>query len=200
MKLKLASPERSRRTTTTASTSWKAAKAKNKPHPVFKMNKFVELLESKGITVGGKVRCGSDAVRRTVLEDDYFGDMCNAYPELQPLRQCRKSLNSLEPVRNRARQGRVQPRHRNGCSGRPPAGTALRPNFLCSRPHWVRNLLAPRPGRALVACDVTGAEDWLAAGLTGDPGIMRIYSSGADSTWNSPQSLARFGRHPPRQE
>ena len=32
-----------------------------------------------------------------------------------------------------------------------------------------------------MACDVTGAEDWLAAGYSGDPELMRIYSSGADS-------------------
>jgi DNA polymerase I-like protein with 3'-5' exonuclease and polymerase domains len=54
-------------------------------------------------------------------------------------------------------------------------------DFLLSRPHWVRNLIAPREGMALVACDVTGAEDWLAAGFSGDPELMRIYSSGADS-------------------
>jgi len=34
---------------------------------------------------------------------------------------------------------------------------------------------------ALVSCDITGAEDWLAAGYSGDPELMRIYSSGADS-------------------
>ena len=36
-----------------------------------------------------------DAVRRTRCWKHFFGDMCNTYPELQPLRQCRKSINSL---------------------------------------------------------------------------------------------------------
>lgn len=36
-------------------------------------------------------------------------------------------------------------------------------------------------GHALVVADVTGAEDFLAAGYSGDKELMRIYSSGADS-------------------
>ena len=156
--------------------------AKNPPHPVFKTTKFIEFLQSKGITVGGEgamwesTPCGDP-----VLEDGYFGEMCNVYPELQPLRQCRKSLNNL------SRFGTVL-----GSDGFNRAtlwmfGTVTSRNnpkakdFLLSRPHWVRNLIAPREGMALVSCDVTGAEDWLAAGFSGDPELMRIYSSGADS-------------------
>ena len=155
---------------------------KNKPHPVFKMNKFVEFLESKGITVGGK-GCAweSTPTGAPMLEDDYFGDMCNVYPDLQPLRQCRKSLNSL------SRFGTVLGSDGFNRATQWMFGTATGRNspkasdFLLSRPHWVRNLLAPRPGMALISCDVTGAEDWLAAGLSGDKELMRIYSSGADS-------------------
>jgi hypothetical protein len=153
-----------------------------KPHPVFKMNKFVELLKSKGITIGGQ----GGTWRATpsgdpVLEDDHFGDMCHVHHDLQALRQCRKSLNNLSSFEtvlggdgfNRAPQwmfgaltSRNKPRTRD---------------FLLGRPHWVRNLIAPRKGMALVTGDVTGAEDWLAAGFSGDPELMRIYSSGADS-------------------
>jgi hypothetical protein len=155
---------------------------KTKPHPVFKMNKFAELLASKGITVGNRgAMWQATPSGDPMLEDDYFGDMCNAYPELQPLRQCRKSLNNLsrfetvlgEDGFNRSTLwmfGTVTSRNN------PKAK-----DFLLSRPHWVRNLIAPREGMALVACDVTGAEDWLAAGFSGDPELMRIYSSGADS-------------------
>jgi DNA polymerase family A len=39
----------------------------------------------------------------------------------------------------------------------------------------------PTVNYALIACDVTGAEDWLAAGFSGDPELMRIYASGSDS-------------------
>lgn len=155
---------------------------KKKPTPVFKMAKFRELLNSRDITVGDKgAMWQATPSGDPMLEDDYFGDMCNVYPELQPLRQCRKSLNSLsrfgtvlgEDGFNRATQwmfGTVTSRNN------PKAK-----DFLLSRPHWVRNLITPREGMALVACDVTGAEDWLAAGFSGDPELMRIYSSGADS-------------------
>ena len=155
---------------------------KTKPHPVFKMNKFAELLASMSITVGNHgAMWQATPSGDPILEDDYFGDMCNAYAELQPLRQCRKSLNNLsrfetvlgEDGFNRSTLwmfGTVTSRNN------PKAK-----DFLLSRPHWVRNLIAPREGMALVACDVTGAEDWLAAGFSGDPELMRIYSSGADS-------------------
>lgn len=155
---------------------------KNKPHPVFKMKKFAELLAFKGITVGGKgAMWQATPSGDPLLEDDYFGEMCNVFPDLQPLRQCRKSVNNLsrfgtvlgEDGFNRATQwmfGTLT--SRNNPKAR---------DFLLSRPHWVRNLITPRKGMALVTCDIVGAEDWLAAGFSGDPELMRIYSSGADS-------------------
>ena len=69
---------------------------KEKPHPVFKMEKFHGLLSSKGILVGG--RRGTWKATPTgspVLEDDYFGDMCKVHSDLEALRQCRKSINNL---------------------------------------------------------------------------------------------------------
>jgi hypothetical protein len=155
---------------------------KNKPHPVFKIGKFAELLAARGITVGDRgAMWQATPSGDPMLEDDYFGDMCNVYPEFQPLRQCRKSLNNLsrfetvlgEDGFNRATLwmfGTVT--SRNNPKAR---------DFLLSRPHWVRNLITPREGMALISCDVTGAEDWLAAGFSGDPELMRIYASGADS-------------------
>jgi len=155
---------------------------KEKPHPVFKMKNFRCLLESKGIVVGGKHSMWTaTSTGDPVLEDDYFGDMCKLYPELEPLRQCRKSILNLgkfgtvlgDDGFNRASLwmfGTVTSRNN------PKAKS-----FMLSRPHWVRNLITPREGMALVSCDVTGAEDWLAAGFSGDPELMRIYASGVDS-------------------
>ena len=42
-------------------------------------------------------------------------------------------------------------------------------------------LITPKPGYAVISADITGAEDWLAAGYSGDPKLMEIYSSGKDS-------------------
>jgi DNA polymerase I-like protein with 3'-5' exonuclease and polymerase domains len=63
-------------------------------------------------------------------------------------------------------------RHRRGNS---PTG-----GFILSRPHWVRNLIAPTAGRALVHGDIVGAEAGISADLSGDPELIRIYTSGAD--------------------
>jgi DNA polymerase I len=154
---------------------------KTKPHAVFKIDRFADLLASNGITVGKRGAWRVTPTGHPVLEDDYFGDMCNVYPEFQPLRQCRKSINSL---------GRFGTQLGTDGFNRAPLwmyGTVTGRNnpkakaFLLSRPHWVRNLITPREGMAIVACDITGAEDWLAAGFSGDPELMRIYASGADS-------------------
>jgi len=40
----------------------------------------------------------------------------------------------------------------------------------------VRNLVCAPPGCAIVHADIVGAEAWLAAGFSGDPELMRIYS------------------------
>jgi hypothetical protein len=155
---------------------------KETPHPVFKMEKFHRLLTSKGIIVGGRRGTWKATPSGSpVLEDGYFGDLCRVYPDLEPLRQCRKSINNL------SRFGTVL--GQDGFNRAPlwMFGTVTSRNnpkaksFMLSRPHWVRNLITPREGMALVSCDVTGAEDWLAAGFSGDPELMRIYASGADS-------------------
>jgi DNA polymerase-1 len=155
---------------------------KNKPHAVWKMKNFVALLESHGITIG-KRGAAWDATPTgdPVLEDDYFETMCNAYPFLQPLRQTRKTLKTLGLFNtvlgadgfNRYSLfpfGQKTSRNNPGAS-----------EFMLGRPHWMRMLITPKPGYAVVSADITGAEDWLAAGYSGDPNLMQVYSSGADS-------------------
>ena len=153
--------------------------SKNKPHPVFKMDKFVELLERNGIALGKAWQ--TTPTGKPVLDDDYFADMCNAYPFLQPLRQCRKTLKALSLFDTVIGEDGFQRftlfMFGSVTSRNNPRAT----EFMLSRPHWMRNLLTPRLSYALVTADITGAEDWLAAGYSGDPELMRIYSSGADS-------------------
>lgn len=160
----------------------KETNKKNKPHAVWKMANFVALLEKHGITIGKRgAMWQATPTGDPVLEDDYFGEMCNVYPFLQPLRQTRKTLKSLGLFDTTV-----------GSDGFNryslfPFGTVTSRNnpkareFMLSRPHWLRNLIAPKPGYVVVSADVTGAEDWLAAGYSGDPKLMEIYSSGLDS-------------------
>jgi hypothetical protein len=69
---------------------------KNKPHAVWKMKNFVALLDRNGITIGKKGTVWqATPTGDPVLEDDYFGTMCLAFPFLQPLRQTRKTIKTL---------------------------------------------------------------------------------------------------------
>jgi DNA polymerase family A len=155
---------------------------KNKPHAVWKMKNFVALLDRNGITIGKKGAVWqATPTGDPVLEDDYFETMCLAFPFLQPLRQTRKTIKSL---------GLFDTTIGHDGFNRYtlfPFGTVTSRNnpkareFMLSRPHWLRNLITPKPGYAIISADVTGAEDWLAAGFSGDPKLMEIYSSGADS-------------------
>jgi DNA polymerase I len=154
---------------------------KNKPHPVFKMQNFINLLESHDITIGkrGAMWQATDS-GQPYLDDDYFGDMCVVYPWLQPLRQAKKSIKSLGLFNTVVGSDGM---NRYGLF--PFGCVTSRSNtrateFLLSRPHWLRMLLQPKPGMALVAADIAGAEDWLAAGYSGDPKLIEIYSSGKD--------------------
>jgi hypothetical protein len=150
--------------------------------PVFKMSNFKLLLASMGIQVG----CREGSWRATpggmpVLDDDYLSAMCKGYPQLEPLRQCRKTLRSLSQFGSLIGSDGFNRTNLWAFGTLTSRNNPKSSSFLLGRPHWVRNLLTPRGGMALVSCDVTGAEDWLAAGFSGDPELMRIYSSGNDS-------------------
>lgn len=156
---------------------------KNKPHPVFKMVNFVALLESHNITVGKKGQAIWEATPTgdPRLDDEYLEAQCNAYPFLQPLRQTRKTIKTLglfDTVLDADGFNRYSlfPFGQRTSRNNPGAS-----EFMLGRPHWMRNLITPKPGYAVVSADITGAEDWLAAGYSGDPKLMEIYSSGKDS-------------------
>ncbi len=144
---------------------------------VFKMARFKELLERLGLLESWpKTEEGDPSLH----DEEVFGPMAKAHPYLEDLRQARKSLNDL------GRFGSYVGKDGNNRASMWSFGTTTGRNnpkakaFLLSRPHWVRNLITPREDYAIVHADMTGAESWLAAGFSGDPELMRIYSSGAD--------------------
>jgi hypothetical protein len=154
---------------------------KNKPHPVFKMKNFMAMLDKMGITVG-KRGCMWEATDsgQPYLDDDYFGQQCLVYPDLQPLRQAKKSIKSLGLFNTQLGKDGM-----NRYTLFPFGTVTSRSNpkateFMLSRPHWLRMLLRAKRGYALVTADITGAEDWLAAGFSGDEKLMALYSSGLD--------------------
>jgi DNA polymerase I len=144
---------------------------------VFKMKQFGALLERLGIL---ELWPKTDTGQPMTDDEEVFQPMAKVHPYLEDLRQARKSLNDL---------GRFGSHLGKDGFNRAPLwafGTVTSRNnpkakaFLLSRPHWVRNLITPLPGMAIVHADIVGAESWLAAGFSGDPELMRIYTSGAD--------------------
>jgi len=144
---------------------------------VFKMKSFEELLDRMGILdMWQKTETGQPSLD----DEEVFEPMAKLHPYLEDLRQARKSLNDL------GRFGSYLGKDGNNRAAMFSFGTVTGRNspkaraFLLSRPHWVRNLITPREGMAIVHADIVGAESWLAAGFSGDPELMRIYTGGAD--------------------
>ncbi len=151
---------------------------RKKPKAVFKQKGFDGLVERLGY--GEVWPTTPSGLHYSTNDDEAFGPMCKLHRELEPLRQARKSVKVLglagtvlgKDNRNRATlwpfgtvSGRNNPKARQ---------------FILSRPHWVRNLIAPAEGRAIVHADIIAAEAGIAADLSGDPELIRIYQSGAD--------------------
>jgi DNA polymerase I len=154
-----------------------AIESKKKPKPVFKQRDFDALIRRIGL---GDVWPLTPTGSFSTNDEHAFEPMAKLHPELQPLRQARKSLKSLSLFgsaigadgRNRTKTGSF-----GAVTGRNTPKTA---EFILSRPHWVRNLIAPPPGRALIHADIVAAEAGIAADASGDPELLRVYNSGLD--------------------
>ena len=112
------------------------------------------------------------------LDSDTFRNQARAHPQIAPLHELRATLGELRlnmlavgaDGRNRtllspfrAKTGRNQP------------STA---KFVFGPATWIRNLIVPPPGRAIIAADYSAQEIAIAAALSGDPALIESYSSG----------------------
>jgi hypothetical protein len=110
--------------------------------------------------------------------DQTFREMVGRYPEVEPLRELRYSisklrLNSLSvgsDARNRALLGAYGTK----TSRNAPSNS----KFVFGPAKWIRFLIAPPPGRALVHRDYCQQEVRIAAVLSGDAALMRACESG----------------------
>jgi hypothetical protein len=115
---------------------------------------------------------------RMVTDDDTFRDMCLAHPWLEPLRQLRVTRNSLRPEqltvggdgRNRTLLSPF-----GAVTGR---NTPSNARFIFGPQAWMRGLIKPTEGRALAYIDYTAQEVTIAAGLSGDPDLLKAVASG----------------------
>ena len=115
---------------------------------------------------------------RLKLDDDTFKEMAKAHPELSSLRELRVTLGQLRlselavgaDGRNRcmlsafrARTGRNQPSNKQ---------------FIFGPAVWLRGLISPPPGYAVVYVDWSQQEFGIAAALSGDIAMREAYTSG----------------------
>jgi DNA polymerase I len=147
------------------------------PQPVFKQRGFDALIQRLGLA---EIWPQTPRGHCSTEDENVLEPMAKRYPELQPLRQARKSIRNLNLFGTRIGE--------DGRNRAPvwPFGTVTGRNspktsqFILNRPHWVRNLIAPTEGHALVHADIVAAEVGIAADASGDPELLRIYNSGLD--------------------
>jgi len=150
---------------------------KKHPRPVFRQRGFDELVRRLGLW---------DSWPKTprqhccTADDKAFRAMARLHPELQALRETRKVIRSLSLL-----SSAIGADGRNRCSVFPFGTLTGRNNpkareFILSRPHSVRNLIAPTKDRAIVGADIVAAETAIAADSSGDPELLRIYNGGLD--------------------
>ena len=112
------------------------------------------------------------------LDDETFKAMARTYPQIQPLRELRKTLAEL-----RLNKLAVGTDGRNRCMlscYRTKTGRNAPSNsrFVFGLPAWARGLIKPRKGRAVGYLDYEQQEFGIAAALSGDSAMMDAYRSG----------------------
>jgi hypothetical protein len=138
----------------------------------FKMNRFSRWLAARGIPWPTLESGQLD------LSDEAFRQQAKGYPQVSPLRELRSSLAGLRlndlavgaDGRNRcllsafrARTGRNQPSNSR---------------YIFGPSVWLRGLIMPEPGHAIVYLDYRQQEFGIAAALSGDAAMREAYLSG----------------------
>lgn len=112
------------------------------------------------------------------VDDDTFRDMVRAFPHLRQLRDARRMMAQL-----RASKLTVGKDGRNRTVLWPFASKTGRSQpsaseFIFGQPSWMRHLIKPGVGFALAYLDFTAMEFLIAAVLSGDLTMLRVYEDG----------------------
>ncbi len=108
-------------------------------------------------------------------EERVFKQMTQLCPYLEPLRQVRKfvtTLRNFELFIGDDGRSRVYPNPWWTNTGRANPSNS---NFIFTLPKWARMHVKPGPRQALSYIDLKSAEIGIAAGLSRDPNMMKIY-------------------------
>ena len=138
----------------------------------FKLHRFEAYLARNDIPWPRLATGQLDLTART------FKERAGAYPHLEPLRQCRKTLAQLR-LQNLA----VGSDGRNRCllspfGTRTGRNTPSNSKFIFGAAAWLRSLIRPSEGRGLAYIDWSAQEIAIAAALSGDQLLMEGYRSG----------------------
>jgi hypothetical protein len=115
------------------------------------------------------------------LEQDYLKEMQLQIPEVRPFYLARKSIStlssktdlSLQVVDDYIKTKTFAFSAKTGRNGnRPTQG------YLLNLPKWMRKIIHPHPGMAMVSVDWSQQEIAIAAKLSGDEKLMNAYNSG----------------------
>ncbi len=138
----------------------------------FKTDRFTTYLDRAGIA-WPRLESGALA-----LDNTTFKERCQAHPELEPLRQLRKTLAELrlqDLAVGRDGRNRTLISPFGARSGR---NTPSNAKFIFGPAAWLRSLIRPPPGHGLAYIDWSAQEIGIAAALSGDSGMIEGYRSG----------------------
>jgi DNA polymerase I len=145
----------------------------------FNRNRFSELLDRLGLL---KTWPTSPLMGWPTTEEEVFKDRSVGHPLLGPLFQLHYTLGRLRKLTlpigpdGRHRAANLQPFGTN--TGRnAPKGFAFAPAV------WVRFLIRPEPGTAIIYADYSSQEIYIAAYKSGDPNMIEAVSSGDAYLW-----------------
>ena len=138
----------------------------------FKANRFAAWLERMGIPWP---RLESGALD---LSDDTFREMSKAHSEVSPLRELRHCLSGM-----RLNDLAVGSDGRNRCllsafATRTGRNAPSNTRYIFGPSVWLRGLIQPPPGHAVVYIDWSAQEIGIAAALSGDPVMLAGYEFG----------------------
>lgn len=115
---------------------------------------------------------------KSAFDDETFKEMTFLYPVLDPLRQLRKTLGTMDDMKlvvGRDGRSRTLLSAFRSVTGRNQPSTT---KFIFGLPSWLRSLIKPAQGRAVAYIDWSQQEFGVAAALSGDVKMMDAYRSG----------------------
>ena len=124
------------------------------------------------------IRWPTTPTGRLALNRETMKEMCRAHPELELLRQTRDSLGKMRP--NRLSVG-ADGRNRTLLSPFSSKTSRNQPSsseYIFGQSAWLRNLIRPEPGRAIVNLDYEQQEFGIAGVLADDTAMLNAYNIG----------------------